>query len=131
MKAFVYPRGANPRVDRPIQRKTLEFCRQQVEQYGSADWVDPKDHSKGIVCRQFLHFGARVAQKVATAGVLEQRYQKRLKKRLLSALPPAEVGGCRFQPPNSDKNPTLARLVSTDVTIAAERWDWSKEAASA
>ena len=131
MKVFVYPRGANPRVDRPIQRKTLEFCRQQVEQYGSADWVDPKDHSKGIVCRQFLHFGARVAQKITAAGVDEARYMKRLKKRLRSALPPVEVGGCRFVAPGTEKNPTLARAILTPVTEAAWRWDWSKEAVSA
>lgn len=124
MKAHVYPRGANPRIDRHIQRKSMAYCVEQVEVYGTAEWVDPKDQTKGIICCDFLYLGEKVSP--PSPGVIEK-----LKKRLRSSLPPAEVGNCRFVHPTREKNPTLVRINIDDLVIAAAGWDWSKEPASA
>lgn len=53
MRVNVYPRGANPSVDRHILRKSLAYAIEQVENFLAA-WVDPADWSKGIIAREFL-----------------------------------------------------------------------------
>ena len=58
MRFPVFARGANPRVDAPILRKSKTYVEQAVND-GRADWVDPADHKKGIVCREILYFGER------------------------------------------------------------------------
>ncbi len=46
----MFARGANPRVDRPILKKSVSYTDEQVAS-GRADYVDPTDRSKGIICR--------------------------------------------------------------------------------
>lgn len=128
MKVSVYPRGANPRIDRHIQRKSLSFATEQVEVYGTADWVDPNDHGKGIVCRDRLYFGEKT-QFVTRATPAE--IEKLTKGKLRSALPPAEVGNCRFVAPKVEFNDSLPRLNLTDVVLASRTWDWTMEPATA
>lgn len=59
MRVSVFSRGSNPAVDRRIQRKSLSYAAEQVE-IGMADWIDALDHSKGIICREFLYSGERL-----------------------------------------------------------------------
>lgn len=125
MKLPVYPRGANPRIDRHIQRKKLAYCEEQVNQYGTARWVDPADHSKGIICCDFLYFGEKI-----TPPTVEQI--AKLKKRLRSGLPPIEPDGCRFVPPrDAQVNETVPRPLIENVVLASQGWDWSMEPATA
>jgi hypothetical protein len=128
MKVSVYPRGANPRVDRHIQRKSLQYATDQVEVYGAAEWVDPADHMKGIVCRDRLSFGEKIQVVVAATP---EEIKKLTRGRLRSSLPPAEVGNCKFIPPPSQKNETLVRVILEPVLIASHNWDWTMEPATA
>ena len=124
MKISVYPRGANPRVDRHIQRKSLSYCEDQVNLYGTAEWVDAADHSQGIICRDFLYFGEKIAPPTPTQ-------LEKLKNRLRSGLPPLEPDGCRFIPPPMEKNCTLPRVNLENVLLSALAWDWTMEPANA
>jgi len=54
MRIPVFARRANPRVDRPILKKSHTYAASQVEA-GLADWIDPTDLRKGIVCREMLN----------------------------------------------------------------------------
>lgn len=119
MRIPVYARGANPRVDRPIQHKNLSYGKEAVEMYGSAVWVDPADPSKGIICRDFLYFG----EKTVAPPTPEQL--RKLRSKLKSALPPLEPNGCKFIPPPMEKNPTLPRLNLAAIELAADHWDWA------
>lgn len=56
MRFPVFARGANPRIDRPILRKSKDYVESQVAM-ARAQWVDESNHSKGIVCRELLYFG--------------------------------------------------------------------------
>lgn len=128
MKISVYPRGANPRIDRHIQRKSLSYATEQVELYGVAEWIDPNDHLKGIICRDRLAFGPKIERIVdATPAELEKLTHGKLR----SALPPAEIGDCKFVPPPNERNDTLVRLQLDPLFIAAQSWDWTMEPASA
>lgn len=124
MKIHVYPRGANPRIDRHIQRKSMAYCIEQVEMYGTAEWVDPKDRTQGIICCDFLYLGEKVSP--PTPEVIEK-----LKKRLKSGLPPVEVANCRFVPPPGTRNETLNRIQVDNVFLASQNWDWIAEPAQA
>jgi hypothetical protein len=128
MKISVYPRGANPLVDRHIQRKSLHFATEQVEVYGAAEWVDPGDHLKGIICRDRLPFGEKIERIVAATP---EEIKKLTHGKLRSALPPAEVGGCKFMPPATEKNLTLPRITIENLAAAAYNWDWTMEPATA
>jgi hypothetical protein len=89
MKISVFARGSNPAIDRHIQRKSVSYCEEEVQAL-RADWVDPDDHCKGIICREFLYFG----EKLTPAQPEQVR-----KLSLRSALPPLEVSGTLFNDP--------------------------------
>lgn len=42
-------------------------------------------------------------------------------------LPPAEIGNCKFVPPEIEPNPQIARVNVDNVLVAAQRWDWAFE----
>jgi hypothetical protein len=58
---------------------------------GRADWVDPADPRKGIICRETLYFGERPLKRTNNPS----------KKRPIIALCPREFGGARYQVPQS------------------------------
>jgi hypothetical protein len=128
MKISVYPRGANPRIDRHIQRKSLSYATEQVEVYGVAEWVDPNDHLKGIICRDRLAFGPKI--EFVTAATPEE-IKKLTRGKLRSLLPSAEVAGCKFIAPAMEKNLTLPRITIEHLAAASPNWDWSMEPVSA
>lgn len=128
MKISVYPRGANPRIDRHIQRKSLNFATEQVEVYGTAVWVDEADHSQGIICCDFLYFGEKVEPVVSATP---EEIEKLTRGKLKSALPPVEVSGCKFVPPATERNNTLPHPQIENVLLAARAWDWTMEPATA
>ena len=84
MKVSVYPRGANPRIDRHIQRKSLHFAHEQVEVYGAAEWVDSNDPTKGIICRDHLYLGEKVER---ILDATPEELKKLTHGKLRSALP--------------------------------------------
>jgi hypothetical protein len=90
MRIPVFARGSNPAIDRPNQRKSLNYCRAEVEA-GRADWVEGTDPTMGILCRAFLYSG----EKLKPAQFEQMR---RLSFR--SSLPPLEVGGTQFKDPD-------------------------------
>src|SRR5580658_468335 len=89
MRIPVFARGSNPALDRPNQRKSLKYGEDEVK-FGRADWVDPADHSKGILCRAFLYSGEYL--KPAAPEQLQ-----RLSRR--NSLAPLEVEGTQFKDP--------------------------------
>ena len=89
MRVSVFPRGANPRIDRPNQRKSLAYATEEVE-CGRADWVNPQDHSQGILCRAILYGGERLVPAAPEA-------LKKLSRR--NALPPLEVSQTQYDDP--------------------------------
>ena len=115
MRIPVFGRGANPRIDLPILRKSESYAALQVEER-RADWINPDDHSRGILCRELIYFGPRAVY---------------LETVELSTAFPAELPGIRFIPPPNQKNPTLPHLESQNLLAAAPQWDWSAEPASA
>jgi hypothetical protein len=56
MKFPVFAKGAEPSIDRRIQRKSMSYITEEVGK-GRADWVDCGDRRKGIICREMLHLG--------------------------------------------------------------------------
>lgn len=119
MRIPVFGRGANPRIDPPILRKSESYAALQVAER-RADWIDPTDHAKGILCRELIYFGPRAVQ-VETIPVS-----------CLNSLCSAELPGIRFIPPPAFKpNPTLPHLNQETLLHSAPHWDWSAEAASA
>jgi hypothetical protein len=117
MKVPVYPRGADPRVARPILRKSHYYAAEQVLAC-RADWVDSEDPRKGIVPREFLPSGKVYG---ASAEQIE----------LLEELGPPPDAGLRFIPPPMEQNPTLPRINIDPLCTAAPSWDWSYEGAPA
>lgn len=109
MRIPVFARGANPRVDRPILKKSTFYGAEQVQNL-LADWVDPSDHSRGIIAREFLPS----AKRVETVEV--------------SAVNWAELPGIRYVPPPMEENPTLPRLNLQALSEVVPTWDWSQEA---
>lgn len=97
MRIPVFARGSNPAIDRPNQRKSLSYGEMEVES-GRADWIDPADHSKGILCRAFLYSGE----------TLKPAEPEKLFKLCRQALAPIEVGHTRFD------DPVKAELVRQD-----------------
>lgn len=128
MKVSVYPRGANPRIDRHIQRKSLHFAHEQVEVYGAAEWVDSNDPTKGIICRDHLYLGEKVER---ILDATPEELKKLTHGKLRSALPPAEIGDCKFIPPFTEKNESLNRLQLETLAMAEQGWDWTREPAMA
>jgi hypothetical protein len=103
MRFPVFARRANPSVDAPILRKSKTYIEQQVAE-GRADYVDPADPRKGIVCRELLHFGHRpLAPEPQT-----------------STYSPVELPGLRYMPPASDLHAHSARNARLD-------WNWMRE----
>lgn len=94
MRLRVFARRANPAIDRPILHKSAAYCEDAVNTR-FADWVDPQDHSKGIIAREMLPSG-KIAVTVEIAATS-------------SLLPPLEPSGCKFVPPTTAKpvSPTV------------------------
>jgi hypothetical protein len=61
MRFPVFGRGANPRIDIPIQRKKMAYLEELVC-LGNSDWVDRADHRKGIVAHEIIYFGKRLGR---------------------------------------------------------------------
>lgn len=92
MRIPVFARGSNPAIDRPNQRKSIAYGYEEVNA-GRADWIDPEDHRKGILCRAFFYQGETL--KPAAPEQL-----KRLSHRSLPrSLPPLEVRNTEFDDP--------------------------------
>lgn len=89
MRIPVFARGSNPRIDRPNQRKSLSYGTEEVAA-GRADWINPDDHSQGIICRAFLYSGQTLQP-----AKPEQITRLSLRR----ALPPLEVSGTLFNDP--------------------------------
>lgn len=83
MRIPVFARGSNPAVDLPNQRKSESYGAAEVGA-GRADWIDPKDHARGILCRAFLYSGEALKP-------VEPEQLRRFTLR--NALPPIEVRG--------------------------------------
>lgn len=103
----MFARGSNPAVDRPNQRKSLSYGTEEVLA-GRADWIDPNDHSKGIVCRAFL-YSAEYLKPAAPEQITQ------LSRR--NSLPPLEVEGTVFDDPIQS---TTAREDRYSLLIRAE-----------
>jgi hypothetical protein len=58
MRIPVFPRGSNPNVHKPILRKSLAYCLDQVN-LGNVAWVDRNDRTKGVICLGTVYFGER------------------------------------------------------------------------
>jgi hypothetical protein len=58
MKFPVFAKGAEPSIDRRIQRKSMSYITEEVTR-GRADWVDSADRRKGIICREMLWLGLK------------------------------------------------------------------------
>jgi hypothetical protein len=92
----VFARRSNPSVDLPIIRKSVAYCEKQVADL-LAEWVNPSDHSQGIIAREFL---PRETMPDFSPAPLE-------------TLPASELPGVKFEDPeNSEaKREERARLV--------------------
>ena len=91
MRIPVFARGSNPAIDRRLVTKSLVYGTAEVEA-GRADWVDPNDHSKGILCRAFLYSG----EQLVTAA---PESLSKLARPRPCPLAPIEVGNARFDDP--------------------------------
>lgn len=118
MRFPVFARGSNPAIDREILRKSKSYIENEVKA-GRADWVDPADPRKGILCRETLYFGPRAPRpdapiaEVATAG------------RLIAGLAPLEIPGVRFMDPHPSRNLAAFQALRT-------RWEYfERQAATA
>jgi hypothetical protein len=112
MRIPVFARGSNPAIDRRIQRKSESYGLAEVAA-GRADWVDPSDHSKGIICRAFLYSGGRQSHAV-TVDV----------DSICPGSTPPDAG-LKFVRPNTWKNPSLPRIHVHGLLVSAPTWDWS------
>jgi hypothetical protein len=113
MRVRVFARGANPRIDRPNQRKSLAYATEEVEA-GRADWIDKNNHAEGILCREFLYSGQSLV--VAAPETISKLGRPRP-----SPLPPLEAGGTVFDDPvtSYSTRQERARLV---VSARATAW---------
>ena len=127
MRFPVFARRSTPAVDAPILRKSYRYVCDQVDA-GRADWIDPLDHAKGIVCRDRLFFGEKI-ERILDATPAE--VEKLTHGKLRSALPPAEIGNCKFVGPGMETNSTFSRAIVTNVLLASQSWDWTMEPATA
>lgn len=106
----MYPRGSNPRVDHRICKKSLAYAEEQVESL-LADWVDPLDHRKGIVAREFLPSGRVIAAQPSDFRELKTRF----------------VPNCRFSQPDRPthyENENIAAVRILPKSVVLESWDW-------
>lgn len=112
MRVSVFSRGSNPAIDRPLQRKSLSYATGEVEA-GRADWVDPADPAKGILCRAFLYSGQQLI--VAAPESLSKLARPRR-----CPIPPIEVGNARFDDPvkSQTKRRERSLLIASARTIA-------------
>lgn len=117
MRIPVFARGANPRVDRPFLKKSESYAEGEVLA-GHADWLDPDDHTKGILCRELLYFGPRPTR-VETVHLADLELEHDL----------AELPGLRFVY-DRERNPTIPSIQIERLLSAAPGWDWSAEAAA-
>jgi hypothetical protein len=114
MRLPVYPRGANPRLARPILHKKLTYCEKQVEDC-LADWVDPADPGQGIVAREFLPSGKALpvtVNELTTAFVRQTRF-------------------CQPDRPTNYANELIAAVRIPPKAVSLPTWDWSAEPATA
>ena len=105
MRFPVFARGANPRVDRAILRKSKTYIETQIA-LGLADWVNAGDPRQGIICRETVYFGERKSSasvEKSSAGAFRAD---------------GELRGVKFIPPVGDSR--LAVLASLRAG-----WDWS------
>jgi hypothetical protein len=112
MRVSVFSRGSNPRVDRPIQRKSVSYAAEEVAA-GRADWVNPDDHAQGILCRAILYSGERLI--TAAPEAIEKLARPRR-----CPLPPLEVELTHFDDPekNQAKRDARIRLLVSARAIA-------------
>ncbi len=89
MRIPVFARGSNPAIDRPNQRKSESYGIAEVDAF-RADWIDPADHSKGILCRAFLYSGQYL--KPASPEQVSKLSRR-------NSLPALEVHGSQFDDP--------------------------------
>lgn len=110
MRIPVFARRRNPSIDKPILRKSLTYGEEQVRS-GLAVWVDPADHSKGIVACEMLPSG-KTLQFVETISVSEK-----------SLLPPLEPNGCVFDPPPTAQptNPVVRWMTAAFANQKSKR----------
>lgn len=102
MRVSVFARGSNPAIDRRIQRKSLQYATDEVEA-GRADWVNPEDHSQGVICRAILYSGERLVNAAPEA-------LQKLARPRRCPIPPLEVELTHFDDPEKNQ------------TVRAERW---------
>jgi len=100
MRIDVFARGANPRIDRPNQRKNVKYGEEEVRA-GRADWINPDDHSQGILCRAFLYSGQTL--KPADRDQISHLSRRR-------SLASSEVQGLNFDDPMKDMAIRLDRV---------------------
>lgn len=112
MRIPVFARGSNPAIDRPNQRKSIAYGTAEVEA-GRADWVDPDDHTRGILCRAFLYSGQQLV-------VASPEFVAKLARPRPCPLPPVEVGNARFDDPEKtySKRKERTRLIVSARAIA-------------
>jgi hypothetical protein len=110
MRFPVFARRSHPSTHSPIQRKSKSYVEEEVLR-GRADWIDPNDHRKGIICREMLYFGEK---RVVVDTVSITSFS-------------GELPGLKYVAAPMAKNPTIARLISELLPQAAPRWDWSQE----
>jgi len=108
MRFPVFARRADPRVDRPIVRKNLNYLETQVAE-GLADWVDPCDPAKGIIAREYLPSGKAQAPDPVAVESLN--------------MPRAELPGVKYVPPATDPRPRISSVRAG--------WDWSVDPVNA
>lgn len=122
MRIPVFARGSNPAIDQPNQRKSESYGLDEVNA-GRADWIDPDDHAKGIVCRAFLYNGQTL-----TPAAPEQL--SKLSRR--NALSPIEVSNTQFDDPQKSllkredrytllvRAEAFARFANMDRSVSAQ-----------
>ena len=110
MRIPVFARGANPRVDRPILKKSKSYADEQVV-LGRAEYIHPTNPAHGIICRELLYFGP-------------PRFEAEPNDLLNSFNLSGELRGVKFIPPSND--PRLGILAQLRAG-----WDWSGEQALA
>lgn len=112
MRIPVFARGSDPAKNRPNVRKSISYCTEEIEA-GRADWVNPADPSKGILCRAFLYSGQQLMQ-AAPESLAKLARPRRC------PLAPLELGFTRFDDPEktSTKRRERRQLVVTASAIA-------------
>lgn len=100
MRIPVFARGSNPAIDRRLVTKSLAYATEEVE-CGRADWVNPQDHSQGILCRAFLYSGEYLKP-------AQPEQLRKLSHR--NSLPAVEVQNSRFDDPVKNSETLADRM---------------------